>query len=139
LKINCYCLDIQFSSYKLPAIMALPLLLVLSLMALVIGSAPAMALTTIRYSILPPNPHRGLADCEKISKGYLGHARQVTSNPGCTYTAFTEPVITEGPTSTSYTLTTYTSQLYDCDGCSNVDVLQLGHVFQVGRLRPFFQ
>ncbi|KIW51241.1 hypothetical protein PV05_09983 [Exophiala xenobiotica] len=51
------------------------------------------------------------------------------STIGCTYTAYTEPVISTGPTTTRYTLTTYTSKLYDCDGCSNIEVLVLGHVF----------
>jgi len=55
----------------------------------------------------------------------------VSSGTDCTYTAFTEPVISMGPTSTYYTLTTYTSSLYDCQGCDNIDVIVLGHIFLV--------
>ncbi|KIW42529.1 hypothetical protein, variant [Exophiala oligosperma] len=52
-----------------------------------------------------------------------------TRTDGCTFTAFTEPVIAIGPTKTEYTLTTYTSALYDCDGCEDIDVVVLGHIF----------
>lgn len=51
--------------------------------------------------------------------------------PYCTYTAYTEPVIQAGPTSTYYSLTTYTSELIDCHGCGDVVMIVLGHVFLV--------
>lgn len=57
-----------------------------------------------------------------------------TRTDGCTFTAFTEPVIAIGPTKTEYTLTTYTSALYDCDGCEDIDVVVLGHIFVVRTL-----
>lgn len=61
----------------------------------------------------------------------LAIAKSSATSPGCTFTAFTEPVIAIGPTKTEYTLTTYTSTLYDCDGCSDIDVVVLGHIFVV--------
>ncbi|OQV08994.1 hypothetical protein CLAIMM_13184 [Cladophialophora immunda] len=47
----------------------------------------------------------------------------------CTSTAYTAPVIQAGPTSTYYSLTTYTSHVYDCHGCNTIVVLPYGHIF----------
>jgi hypothetical protein len=51
--------------------------------------------------------------------------------PGCTTTAYTAPVIQAGPTSIYYSLTTYTSSVYDCHGCEDIIVLPYGHIFPV--------
>ncbi|OAP62165.1 hypothetical protein AYL99_04368 [Fonsecaea erecta] len=53
----------------------------------------------------------------------------LTETVECTTTAYTAPVIQAGPTSTYYSLTTYTSHIYDCHGCDTVVVLPYGHVF----------
>ncbi|KIX93852.1 uncharacterized protein Z520_10477 [Fonsecaea multimorphosa CBS 102226] len=53
----------------------------------------------------------------------------LTEVADCTTTAYTAPVIAIGPTSTYYSLTTYTSQVYDCHGCNNIVVIPYGHVF----------
>lgn len=73
-------------------------------------------------TLRPPN---------SATTGHLVPRAAETATPGCTYTVYTEPVISTGPTSTSYTLTTYTSQQYNCHGCSNIAVILLGHVFLV--------
>jgi len=64
----------------------------------------------------------------------------VVPTPGCITTAYTAPVIQAGPTSTYYSLTTYTSSVYDCHGCENIIVLPYGHIFVVRLLnrRPHF-
>ncbi|KIW17692.1 hypothetical protein PV08_04887 [Exophiala spinifera] len=68
-------------------------------------------------------------DVRAVSTNLPAPVPKTSSTGGCTYTAFTEPVIAIGPTKTEYTLTTYTSALYNCGGCSNIDVVVLGHIF----------
>ncbi|KIW98833.1 uncharacterized protein Z519_00496 [Cladophialophora bantiana CBS 173.52] len=57
------------------------------------------------------------------------HTSALTKAAHCTTTAYTAPVIQGGPTSTYYSLTTYTSRVYDCHGCDTVVVIPYGHVF----------
>lgn len=107
-----------------PSNMHFPLFAISALMAMARAMAASTPGYAARYRVSYP-----LIDTRCRSS--ITSSSNVQLPPDCTFTAYTAPVIQAGPTSTYYSLTTYTSRIYDCQGCNDMVVMNLGHVFVV--------
>ena len=93
-----------------------------------------------------PSTHRATAN-HPLTSQHLSHSNPTTptmtstfappetplatADSACTFTYYTQPALTWGPTSSVFLSTTTLAHLIDCQGCSIVQAIYGGHIFVV--------